>query len=422
MPSLTLATRQQSFAPAHYDSTPSAINNLTFALHGTGRNGQLYQPDQVSDKQYGTYNYCNMPHVRVKEYKQPKGAFTLQYVEVIHRHHKRTPYGSNTFPREDITWDCSDALTTHGSAATSAPVTPIAWNGVVDPVNPMTALSSPGFVGSNCQFPQITAGGALDSYQHGKDLAEVYQKKLKFLPKKLDNKFVSFRVTNNVITSQVASALVPGLFPDVAKNGAVAANIQSSNYDSLEPTYSCPAADQARSANEGSNANWTASLSGASDLFARLDAVSGVDPSDGGWHSSIDHYRFRSSAQATTYATLRHAAWVMELRSHLDKKMSGDQMLYRHNVAHDGSMSALLGLLQIDEMVWPGMGAEIVFELYQQNVAKGKKGDWFLRVLWGGQPMKTATPLGTLAMVPISKFYAYLDQQLPKDLRATCFA
>ncbi|KAM0786209.1 hypothetical protein ACM66B_007013 [Microbotryomycetes sp. NB124-2] len=456
MPSFALAARQtSSFTPVHYNSAPSAINNLTAVLQGSGTNGQLWQPQQVSDKQYGVYNY-----VRAKEYKQPTKGYKLQYVEVIHRHHKRTPYASNTFFKEDISWDCSDALTTHGSAATSAPVTPVAWNGFVDPVNPMTALVGPGFVGSNCQFPQITSGGALDSYQHGKDLADVYQKKLKFLPKKLDDKLVSFRVTNNVITSQVASALIPGLFSDSLKDGAVAAKIQSSSYDSLEPTYSCPAADKARSDNEGSNPNWQASLTGAKDLYARLDAISGIDPTDGGWHSSIDHYfdnlsskrchskplpcstnstsqcasetdanlvfrlgqwmyayRFRGSQQATTYATLRHAAWVMELRSHLEKKMNGqDSMLYRHNVAHDGSMSALLGLLQIDEMVWPGMGAEIVFELYQ------KQKDWFVRVLWSGQPMKTATPLGTLDMVSVKDFHAYLDQQLPKDLRATCFA
>lgn len=31
------------------------------------------------------------------------------------------------------------------------------------------------------------------------DLADVYQSKLKFLPKKLDSKKVSFRVTNNVM-------------------------------------------------------------------------------------------------------------------------------------------------------------------------------------------------------------------------------
>lgn len=45
----------------------------------------------------GGYNYCNMPHVRpaAAEYQRPKGAYKLEYVEVIQRHHKRTPYKSN---------------------------------------------------------------------------------------------------------------------------------------------------------------------------------------------------------------------------------------------------------------------------------------------------------------------------------------
>lgn len=44
---------------------------------------------------YGDYNYCNMPHVRKQEYKKPSREYELEYVEVIHRHHKRTPYDSN---------------------------------------------------------------------------------------------------------------------------------------------------------------------------------------------------------------------------------------------------------------------------------------------------------------------------------------
>ena len=44
---------------------------------------------------YGSYDYCNMPHVRRQEYKIPLKEFRLEYVEVIHRHHKRTSYASN---------------------------------------------------------------------------------------------------------------------------------------------------------------------------------------------------------------------------------------------------------------------------------------------------------------------------------------
>ena len=76
-------------------------------------------------------------------------------------------------------------------------------------------------------------------------------------------------------------------------------------------------------------------------------------------------------------------------------------------------------------MVWPGMGSEvrtglhfpffpcslrahdldstqIVFELY----SKPNQSYYYIRVLWGGQPMKTSTPMGVLDMVPLDTFFA----------------
>ena len=42
---------------------------------------------------------------------------------------------------------------------------------------------------------------------------------------------------------------------------------------------------------------------------------------------------------------------------------------------------------------------QVVFELYSaQNT------EYFIRVLWGGQPMKTSTPLGVLDMIPLADF------------------
>jgi acid phosphatase len=60
-----------------------------------------------------------------------------------------------------------------------------------------------------CQFPQITAGGLDDSWQHGKDLYGVYHDLLRFLP---DDSEVTFRVTQNVITSEVAGMVINGMF------------------------------------------------------------------------------------------------------------------------------------------------------------------------------------------------------------------
>jgi acid phosphatase len=67
-------------------------------------------------------------------------------------------------------------------------------------------------------------------------------------------------------------------------------------------------------------------------------------------------------------------------------------------------MSRLLSILQVDRMVWPGMGAEVVFELYS------KAGSHYLRVLWGGQVFHSSHPaFGQMDMVPVEKFLAYID-------------
>lgn len=76
----------------------------------------------------------------------------------------------------------------------------------------------------------------------------------------------------------------------------------------------------------------------------------------------------------------------------------------QHNVAHDGSISPLLGALQVSTGFWPGMGTEIIFELYEGPT----KGDHAVRVLLSGQVMNTSTPLGLLSMVPWPSFESYL--------------
>jgi hypothetical protein len=52
----------------YYPPAQSKINNLTFALNGTGAPG-VFTSSTVPDDSYGEYNWCNMPHVRTREYK-----------------------------------------------------------------------------------------------------------------------------------------------------------------------------------------------------------------------------------------------------------------------------------------------------------------------------------------------------------------
>lgn len=232
------------------------VNDLSQALNGTGTNGFVFNSSQLPvGTSYGTYNWCNMPHVRAQEYPKASDEFELIYVEVhvspssaqilpqltkkisIHRHHKRTPYASNTFPKELYGWDCNDqALFYYGQ-----PINPAGndsastyWSVYTSEVNP---FSQSGFKGS-CQFPQITREGLDDSWQHGKDIFGVYHDLLGFLPDAMGDK-VTYRVTNNQITSQVAGMLIDGMYPP---EDSVSLRIQPTGVDSLEPQYSCPKA------------------------------------------------------------------------------------------------------------------------------------------------------------------------------------
>ncbi|KAL8777408.1 MAG: hypothetical protein Q9194_002566 [Teloschistes cf. exilis] len=403
-----------------------------------------------------------MPHVRRTEYPKVNSSYVLEYVEIIHRHHKRTPYAANTFPVEAYSWYCdNEALFYYGAPLPTHGANHFAhtyWSVYTSSSNP---LAPRGFNGS-CLFPQITREGLDDSWQHGSDLYGVYHNLLKFLPEKYDPDVVSFRVTNNVITSQVASMVTSGMFGgDTQQNLPLL--VQPASIDSLEPAYTCLAANNNFSSyGVGSDdSGWTSHLKAASDLYANLDTICGIPPTEPGFHMSFDHYFdnlsarlchakplpcnasntslcvtqamadevFRlgqyeysylyrdAGARTLEYSTGSYGIWIAELAQNLRDAMhpidsvgTGDRtssdIRYRHNIAHDGSVSRILSILQIEEMVWPGMGSEVIFELYK----KTEDQRYYIRVLWGGQVLRSSNPiLGVLDMLPIEILVAYID-------------
>ncbi|ETN43982.1 uncharacterized protein HMPREF1541_10847 [Cyphellophora europaea CBS 101466] len=425
------------------------VNDLTNVLNGTGVYGFVYNATTPSDVPYSTYNWCNMPHVRTSEYQPAPSDYKLEYVEVIHRHHKRTPYAHNTFPREGYPWYCDDeALAYYGIPIPEGNAAQVAWSVYTTDVNPFAPA---GFNGT-CQFPQISGQGLYDSRQHGVDLYGVYHDQLQFLPSSFDTNKVKFRVTNNVITSQVAGQLILGMYPD-AENVSVTVLIQPDGVDSLEPSYSCASSDTIRETyGVGSNfSNWTDHLTAPEtvSLFERLEVVSNVNSSADAddWYSWFDHYFdnlsarlchqkplpctadnetcvseedaeavfrrgqyeysfiYRDSPSSLASSTSSYGVWLAELASNLRAVASGDsEVLYRHNVAHDGSTSRLLSILQVDQMVWPGMGAEVAFELFSRDQC------WYIRILWKGQVMRSSNPsLGLLDLISLDTLLAYID-------------
>ncbi|KAL5427907.1 hypothetical protein PMIN04_001109 [Paraphaeosphaeria minitans] len=252
---LIAVAQNSTIDPSWHPPKKTWINDLGQVLNSTGTHGFYFNGSALpASSSYGTYNWCNMPHVRREEYPKASEEYALEYVEVIHRHHKRTPYASNTFPKETYRWDCND----EGLFYYGQPLNPVGntsasayWSVFTSDINP---FAPSGFNGT-CQFPQITRRGLDDSWQHGEDLFGVYHDLLGFLPNEIGDK-VTYRVTNNVITSQVAGMLINGMY---APESPTPLRIQPTGIDSLEPQYSCPAASSLYSSyGVGSTAaNWT---------------------------------------------------------------------------------------------------------------------------------------------------------------------
>jgi hypothetical protein len=59
------------------------INDLGKVLNGNGTYGFGFNGSQLpTGTPYGTYNWCNMPHVRSQEYPKASEDYKLHYVEV----------------------------------------------------------------------------------------------------------------------------------------------------------------------------------------------------------------------------------------------------------------------------------------------------------------------------------------------------
>ncbi|KAK3321494.1 histidine acid phosphatase [Cercophora scortea] len=429
------------------------LNNLTAVLTTEGVPGFFYNSSDAPDGKYGAYTFCNMPHVRRAEYVVAPSEYELVFVEVLHRHHKRTPYASTSFPIEPYTWDCDgQQLFFYGQTLASAnstahPATPAYWKGYTSSLNPFHPYGWRG----TCQFPQITSPGLADSWQHGADLYEVYHSLLNFLPPRDDPHWrnrVVYRVTANPITSQVAGMVINGMWNTT---DAVPLLIETAAIDSLEPHYPCPAATKLFDAVRTSDA-WKEHLRAAEPLFAKLDMVSGV-PRGSSYHDTFDGYfdnlqarmchqlplpcregkgcitqemadavcRFGNWEYSRIYrddqgtfeaSAASFGVWIADLAGHLRRAMNGEGneggMLWVHNVAHDGTVSRLLSVLQIDEMFWPGMGSEVVFELFRMKEESG--GGYFVRVLFGGRVFKSSNPnLGVIDLIPVERLLAYFD-------------
>jgi 2-phosphoxylose phosphatase len=64
----------------------TVVNNLTAVVNGTGIYGYIFNSSTTpAGEPYGTYNWCNMPHVRAQEYPPAPSGYKLEYVELVWR-------------------------------------------------------------------------------------------------------------------------------------------------------------------------------------------------------------------------------------------------------------------------------------------------------------------------------------------------
>jgi 2-phosphoxylose phosphatase len=303
-----LAVAQAGSSALYNTFYPPNLDSTSYITDTTGTYGGVYKAGtfaSFSNETYGTYYYCSMPHPRTQEYQFPAPVANgsvkaeLVYLHYLQRHQKRTAY--NILPGgEDVHYDCSNVdpylyAGPGGGVQAQQPV-PVYAATYVDPHNPFDDT----YVTGTCQYPQLTIGGLLDGYQHGKDLWGVYGQKLGLLPKDGPDGSTWFRSSSSPLTQGSAGGVLRGIWPNY--NEAVPLHQQASSIDTVNAGFSCSLRSTVLSAVE-SSAAWDAHLTATAPLLASL---SGYTEGESAWTSTFDHLNdnFQVSC-ATTMPSLR---------------------------------------------------------------------------------------------------------------------
>lgn len=268
-----------------------------------------------------------------------------------------------------------------------------------DPSNPFVM----DYVNSSCQFPQLTLGGFLDGYRHGRDLWAVYGEGMRLIPATPDTKTVWFRSSSSPLTQSSAGAVLRGIWPD--HHGPLPLHQQAVGVDTVNQGYPCPARSHLLSQIE-STEEWKQHLAATKPLRDRLANLLGANKTD--WMSTFDHfadnfqarlcngyrlpcsrarpsacvsesdayevfragdwewnYWWRRNQDAMKYIALTEGLFLGEVADRLDR-VSEDALsqVYTHSFVHDGDLGPILGSLGIRQLRWPGMGSNIAFEVW----------------------------------------------------------
>ncbi|KAG0078119.1 hypothetical protein BGZ90_005907 [Linnemannia elongata] len=435
----------------------SYITNSTLGTHGGIYNAPANQKTEGSP--YGVYNYCSMPHPRVQEYELPSvKEAKIVYLEYFQRHQRRTMY--NLAPGgENQPFDCSTIDAYFYSVGAQAGDDPVPMHADVytDPNNPfMEALP---YVNTSCMFPQLTLGGLLDGFQHGKDLWTVYGDKLGIIPKEPSNK-VWLRSSSSPLTQQSAGGVLRGIWPEW--KGSLPIRQQSSGVDTINKGYPCNARNNILDAIEATD-DWNKHLNVTADLRATLGSMLGA--TSDAWQKNFDHFsdnfqarlcngyalpcsftnhsncvtveqaeevfragdwewqfHWRRSPQAIQYIQTVGGLFIGEIVGRLQAVLDGKQAyVYAHTFFHDNDIGPILGAFGIDNMRWPGMGSNIAIEVWETTAEQPHETPtttYYARVLYSGHPIKTIH--GTLNWIELSELISILQVYVPGDIITLC--
>ncbi|KAJ5884741.1 histidine acid phosphatase [Penicillium taxi] len=431
------------------------MSYITNSAYGTFGGIYTAPKDQAQDSGDGSYHYCSMPHPQPDHYQLPFSIRNrsveaqLVYVEYMQRHQRRTPY--NILPvGEDQTYNCDDVrpyLYTAPDSNSSSPI-PMYGQTYTDLTNPYAK----GYVNGTCQYPQLTIGGFLDGYQHGRDLWAVYGDKLGLLPSSPESQKVWFRSSHSPLTQQSAGAVLRGIWPD--HDGTLPLHQQSPEIDTVNRGFPCPARSRLLSKIQSSS-EWSRHLTETKTLRDRLATIFSADKSD--WMSSFDHfadnfqgrlcngyrlpcslkdpsicvteneayevfragdwewnYWWHRNADALKYIQIIEGLFIGEIVRRLEAVSHGTlNRVYTHNFIHDGDIGPILGALGAQQIRWPGMASNIAFEIW-----KTTKERFFARVLYSGHALRTAD--GSLEWVDLSVLTDRLKAYVPEDIISMC--
>ncbi|KAF2165587.1 hypothetical protein M409DRAFT_36849 [Zasmidium cellare ATCC 36951] len=439
---------------------PSSINSTSWYsnISPSTYNDSIYQTNtytSATNAPYGTYDYCTMPHPRADVYQLPAPVANgsvraeLVYLQYIQRHQRRTSY--NSLPGgENQAYDCDNVeaflyASPNGGLPQPQPMH-VFGKTYTDPSNPFAA----NYVKSTCQLPQLTVGGILDGFQHGKDLWSVYGEKLHFLPS-VPNSKTWFRSSESVLTQQSAGGVLRGIWP--YHTGPVPLHQQPEAVDTTNESFECDRRTTVLSEIENST-EWQSHLEAAAPLFNSLSWAS-QNESDFtfSFNSFADNFQarlcngynlpcnvknlsqcatmaqaeeifrggdwewnywYRTNPQALLYTQTVEGPFIAEIIQRLQAVQNGNSsIIYEHDFLHDNDIGPIAGALGITALRWPGMGSNIAFELW-----KVRGGSIYARVLYSGQPMVTI--YGTLDWILLPELIGILQPYAPKNIVQIC--